>query len=73
MMGVVFGQIPDAYGAVIVKAQGSGFALVQLSVHYNIDWSHLITPPPVPAFRLDVDVFYSGRNNSHITIKSCQR
>ncbi|GFR30237.1 CD109 antigen [Trichonephila clavata] len=65
-------EIPRAYGTVVVKAQGSGVALVQLSVHYNVDWKHLITQPPLPAFDLDVKASYSGRNNSHITIKSCQ-
>ncbi|GFY52236.1 CD109 antigen [Trichonephila inaurata madagascariensis] len=65
-------QIPRAYGTVVVKAQGSGVALVQLSVHYNVDWKHLITQPPLPAFDLDVKASYSGRNNSHITIRSCQ-
>ncbi|KAG8180373.1 hypothetical protein JTE90_025423 [Oedothorax gibbosus] len=65
-------EIPNAYGSVIVKAQGSGLALVQLSVHYNVDWKHLMTPPPIPAFDLEVKTYYSGRNNSHINIKSCQ-
>ncbi|XP_054709212.1 CD109 antigen-like [Uloborus diversus] len=65
-------DIPNAYGAVIVKAQGSGLALVQLSVQYNVDWKHLMIPPPLPAFNLDVKFHYSGRNSSHITFRSCQ-
>ncbi|XP_042896102.1 CD109 antigen isoform X6 [Parasteatoda tepidariorum] len=65
-------EIPNAYGAVIVKAQGSGLALVQLSVQYNVEWKHLMTPPPIPAFNLDVAIYFWGRNNSHITYQSCQ-
>ncbi|XP_055936007.1 CD109 antigen-like isoform X2 [Argiope bruennichi] len=65
-------EIPRAFGTVVVKAQGSGAALVQLSVDYNVDWQHLITPPPVQAFHLDVKASYSGRNSSHLTIQSCQ-
>ncbi|KFM78461.1 Alpha-2-macroglobulin, partial [Stegodyphus mimosarum] len=65
-------EIPEAHGAIIVKAQGSGLALVQLSVQYNVDRKHLMTPPPIPAFNLEVKPYFSGRNRSHITIKSCQ-
>ncbi|XP_035217287.1 CD109 antigen-like isoform X3 [Stegodyphus dumicola] len=65
-------EIPEAHGAIIVKAQGSGLALIQLSVQYNVDRKHLMTPPPIPAFNLEIKPYFSGRNRSHITIKSCQ-
>lgn len=65
-------QIPNAWGSFIVKAQGSGLALLQLSVNYNVDWKHLITSPPMNAFQLDVRSDFYGRNSSHVLIKSCQ-
>ncbi|XP_055952326.1 CD109 antigen-like [Argiope bruennichi] len=65
-------QIPRACGTAVVKAQGTGVALVQLSVDYNVDRQQLLTPPPLSAFNLDVTVSYSGRNNSHIKLRSCQ-
>ncbi|XP_023235311.1 CD109 antigen-like [Centruroides sculpturatus] len=66
-------QIQNAWGPVIVKAQGSGIACVQLSSQYNVDWQHLQTPPPVKAFALNIRPYSHGRNNSHITFHSCQK
>jgi hypothetical protein len=66
-------DIPNAYGPVIVKAQGSGLALVQLDVEYNVDWPHLQIQPPVRAFDLDVQMSSYGRNSSHLMFRSCQR
>ncbi|XP_054723175.1 CD109 antigen-like [Uloborus diversus] len=66
-------EIPNAWGVVLVRAQGSGIALVQLSVQYNVDWPHLQTPPPVKAFSVKVRGHYYGRNSSHIEITSCQK
>jgi hypothetical protein len=66
-------DIPNPFGAVIVKDQGSGLAIVQLDVQYNVDWPHLQIQPPVRAFDLDVSATFTGRNSSHITFRSCQR
>jgi len=66
-------QLPNAYGPVIVKVSGSGVALVQLDVQYNVDWAHLQIQPPIPAFNLDVLMKSYGRNASHIEFESCQR
>ncbi|XP_022694685.1 CD109 antigen-like [Varroa jacobsoni] len=66
--------IPNAFGGVLVKVQGSGLAILQMHVQYNIDtWRHLVTQPPAKAFDLDVRQYSFGRNNSHITFTSCQR
>lgn len=66
-------NIPNAWGVVIVRAQGAGLAIVQLHVEYNIDtWPHLVTQPPVPAFSVNVRQHSYGRNSSHITFRSCQ-
>lgn len=66
-------SLPNAYGPVIVKVSGSGLALVQLDVQYNVDWAHLQIQPPVPAFDLDVLMKSYGRNASHIEFEACQR
>ncbi|RWS29912.1 CD109 antigen-like protein, partial [Leptotrombidium deliense] len=66
-------EIPNAYGPITVKAQGAGFAVVQLDVQYNVDWDHLKIPPPIPAFDLTVYYRSFGRNHSHITFQACQR
>lgn len=65
-------EIPNAYGPVIVKAQGSGLALIQLDVEYNVDWPHLQIQPPVKAFDLQVYMTADGRNSSVLHLRSCQ-
>ena len=66
-------EISNAYGPVIVKAQGSGLAIVQLDVEYNVDWPHLQIQPPLRAFDLNVFMHAYGRNSSHLVFRSCQR
>ncbi|XP_022237429.1 CD109 antigen-like [Limulus polyphemus] len=66
-------EIPNGWGAVIVKVQGSGLAIVQLSSQYNVDSPKLLTSPPVNAFSLLVRGHFFGRNSSHITFQTCQR
>src|SRR5699024_3215254 len=61
------------FGAITVKAQGSGLAIVGLSVDYSVDWKMFQIQPPIRAFDLDVMATYTGRNSSHINFKSCQR
>lgn len=68
-----FVDIEDAFGAVTIKAQGSGMAIVQLSVDFSVDWQMFQIQPPVRSFDLDVQATYTGRNSSHITFRSCQR
>lgn len=68
-----FIDIPNAFGAITVKAQGSGLAIVQLSVDYSVDWTMFQIQPPVRSYDLDVQATYTGRNSSHINFKSCQR
>jgi len=68
-----FMDIPDAWGTVKIQARGAGYAIVQLSLQYNVDVERFITPPPVPAFDLRPRLSFSGRNSSHITYDICQR
>ncbi|CAM1298182.1 Tep6 (predicted) [Pycnogonum litorale] len=66
-------DIPSAWGTILVKAEGAGMALLQLSVQYNVDWPQYQIQPPVPAFSLKVYGHFWGKNSSHINFRSCQR
>jgi len=68
-----FMDIPDAWGTVKVQARGAGYAIMQLSLQYNVDVERFMTPPPVRAFDLTPRLSFSGRNSSHITYDICQR
>ncbi|RZF41336.1 hypothetical protein LSTR_LSTR000050 [Laodelphax striatellus] len=66
-------EIPEAWGTVKVQANGAGYAILQMSVQYNVDIPKFQTQPPVRAFSLRTHAVFHGRNQSHITYKSCQR
>ncbi|XP_060805697.1 CD109 antigen isoform X2 [Amyelois transitella] len=65
-------DIPEAWGTIKVTARGAGYAILQLSVQYNVDIAKFQTQPPVPAFSLHTQPLrYYGRNQSHIEFQSC--
>ncbi|XP_013162940.1 PREDICTED: CD109 antigen [Papilio xuthus] len=64
-------QIPEAWGTVKVTARGAGYALLQLSVQYNVDVARFQTPPPAPAFSLLTQARFYGRNQSHVDYRTC--
>ncbi|XP_053614245.1 CD109 antigen [Plodia interpunctella] len=65
-------DIPEAWGTVKVEARGAGYAILQLSVQYNVDIARFQTQPPLPAFSLLAQPLrYYGRNQSHIEFQSC--
>ncbi|KPJ10420.1 CD109 antigen [Papilio machaon] len=64
-------QIPEAWGTVKVTARGAGYALLQLSVQYNVDVARFQTPPPAPAFSLITQARFYGRNQSHVDYRTC--
>ncbi|XP_071443388.1 CD109 antigen [Hetaerina americana] len=66
-------EIPEAWGTVKVQAKGAGYAILQMSVQYNVDIPRFQTDPPVPAFSLSTRPHFHGRNQSHITFRSCAR
>lgn len=66
-------EIPQAWGTVKVQAHGAGYAILQMSVQYNVDIARFQTQPPVKAFHLVTKANFHGRNQSHITYNSCQR
>ncbi|CAG5055792.1 unnamed protein product [Parnassius apollo] len=64
-------EIPEAGGTVKVTARGAGYALLQLSVQYNVDVPRFQTPPPLRAFELRTQASFYGRNQSHVDYRSC--
>lgn len=64
---------PNVWGHAEVVAQGSGLAVLQLDVEYNVDKDFLLVEPPVPSFDLRVKGYYHGRNKSHMHVSSCAR
>ncbi|XP_068620051.1 CD109 antigen [Battus philenor] len=64
-------EIPEAWGTVKVTARGAGYALLQMSVQYNVDVARFQTPPAVPAFSLRTQAHFYGRNQSHVDYRSC--
>uniref|UniRef100_T1IYG4 CD109 antigen n=1 Tax=Strigamia maritima TaxID=126957 RepID=T1IYG4_STRMM len=65
-------KIPNAWGTVRLVVKGTGLAVAQLSVQYNVDVPEFQTQPPVPAFSVVVDATYEGYNSSHLRLQSCQ-
>ncbi|XP_066263111.1 CD109 antigen [Euwallacea similis] len=66
-------EIPNAWGTVKVDARGTGYAILQMHVQYNVDIEKFQTQPPTRAFDLVTKQYFYGRNQSHITYVSCQR
>ncbi|KAF4531995.1 hypothetical protein B566_EDAN006540 [Ephemera danica] len=66
-------EIPEAWGTVKVQAKGAGYAILQMTVQYNVDIPKFQTQPPMKAFELRTHALFHGRNQSHITYHCCQR
>ncbi|KAF5280329.1 hypothetical protein FQR65_LT03138 [Abscondita terminalis] len=66
-------EIPNAWGTVKVQGEGTGYAVLQMHVQYNVDTPNYQTKPPVPAFDLWARADFDGKNYSHISYLSCQR
>ncbi|XP_033326238.2 macroglobulin complement-related [Megalopta genalis] len=66
-------EIPEAWGTVKVEAKGAGYAILQMSVQYNVDIAKFQTQPPIKSFDLVTRANFHGRNQSHISYLSCQR
>ncbi|CAH0401467.1 unnamed protein product [Chilo suppressalis] len=65
-------SIPEAWGTVKVTARGAGYAILQMSVQYNVDVERFLTAPPVKAFSLLAQPLrYYGRNQSHVEFQAC--
>ncbi|KAK8743670.1 hypothetical protein OTU49_001200, partial [Cherax quadricarinatus] len=66
-------DLENIWGHISVVGHGSGQALVQLDYSYGVDYEPLLDYPPVNAFDFTVVSKFSGRNNSHLEITTCQR
>ncbi|GBP50525.1 CD109 antigen [Eumeta japonica] len=66
-------DIPSAWGTVKVTARGAGYAILQMSVQYNVDVERFQTAPPARAFDLRTRAYFHGRNQSHIQYQTCAR
>ncbi|XP_026496456.1 CD109 antigen [Vanessa tameamea] len=64
-------DIPEAWGTVKVTARGAGYAILQMSVQYNVDIERFQTMPPERSFSLLAHAHYHGRNQSHIEYQTC--
>ncbi|XP_026320677.1 uncharacterized protein LOC113230803 [Hyposmocoma kahamanoa] len=64
-------EIPEAWGTVKVTARGAGYAVLQMSVQYNVDIAAFQTEPPLRCFSLLTHAHFFGRNQSHIEYQTC--
>ncbi|XP_047526413.1 CD109 antigen [Pieris napi] len=64
-------EIPSAWGTVKVTARGAGYAILQMSVQYNVDVPRFQTAPPARSYSLLAHAQYYGRNQSHIDYQTC--
>ncbi|KAJ8949269.1 hypothetical protein NQ318_022783 [Aromia moschata] len=55
-------DIPNAWGTVKVQAKGTGYAILQMTVQYNVDVERFQTHPPVKAFDLWNNINESERS-----------
>ncbi|KAL7648240.1 UNVERIFIED_CONTAM: hypothetical protein RMT77_000143 [Armadillidium vulgare] len=66
-------DLNGVFGHIDVVGRGSGQALLQLSYGYGVDIEDGLDVPPVPSFDFNLEARFWGRNNSYVTITSCQR
>lgn len=66
-------DIPHAWGTVKVQGKGTGYAILQMHVQYNVDIQRFQTQPPEKSFDLTIRPYFYGRNQSHLEFISCQR
>lgn len=66
-------DIPHAWGIVKVQGKGTGYAILQMHVQYNVDIQRFQTQPPIKSFDLTILPHFYGRNMSHLDFISCQR
>jgi len=61
----------NVWGNLVVDGQGTGYALVQMRVMYNVEYPWLIRKPPYEAFNMTVETRLYGRNFSMIDYDVC--
>ena len=61
----------NVWGTLLVDGQGTGYALVQMQVTYNVEYPWLIRKAPYDGFNMSVKTRLFGRNFSHIEYDVC--
>jgi CD109 antigen len=64
-------DINNVWGNLLVDGQGTGYALVQLRVQYNVEYPWLIRKPAYEAYNMTLTTHLYGRNFSRIDYDVC--
>ena len=64
-------EINNVWGNILVDGQGTGFALIQMRVRYNVEYPWQIRKAPYEAFNISLQTRLHGRNFSHIEYNVC--
>jgi len=64
-------DVANVWGNLQVDGQGTGYALIQMTVNYNVEYPWLIRKAPHEAFNLTLSTHLYGRNFSHIDYDVC--
>ena len=64
-------DLENAWGTLILNAQGTGYALIQLELKYNVEYPHLMRKAPFNAFNISLTTQLRGRNFSSIDFHVC--
>jgi CD109 antigen len=64
-------DIANVWGNIRVDGQGTGYALIQMRVSYNVEYPWQIRKAPYEAFNLTLSTHLYGRNFSHIDYNVC--
>lgn len=64
-------SINNVWGNILVDGQGTGFALIQMRVQYNVEYPWQIRKAPYEAFNISLQTRLYGRNFSHIEYNVC--
>jgi CD109 antigen len=64
-------DINNVWGNVLVDGQGTGFALLQMKVQWNVEYPWLIRKAPYEPFNISLQTIMYGRNFSHIDYHVC--
>ena len=64
-------DVSNVWGNLQVDGQGTGYALIQMNVQYNVEYPWLIRKAPHEAFNLTLSTHLYGRNFSHIDYDVC--
>lgn len=64
-------NVNNVWGNILVDGQGTGFALMQMRVRWNVEYAWQIRQAPYEAFNINLTTRLYGRNISHIEYNVC--